>query len=154
MNRNLLAAAALGLALGSAYAWLSARAPDPHAADAVAEECRPTGVPCTLAADGGEVTLTMPATLRTLQAFELRLETAGFREIADVVVRFDMSGMDMGENRYPLKAEGKTGENRVWSTEAMLPVCTADRVDWFAEVTVRHAAGITRFAFPFEVGER
>jgi hypothetical protein len=155
VNRNLVAAAVLGLALGSAYAWLQSQAPDPLAADAVAEECRPTGTPCTLAADGGEVTLTLPATVRTLQAFDLHVETAGFREVVGVVVRFDMTGMDMGENRYPLKAEGEAeGGTGIWSTEAMLPVCTADRVDWFAEVTVRHAAGVTRFAFPFEVGER
>ena len=150
MNRNLVAAALLGLALGSAYVWLSSRAPDPLAADAVAEECRPTGNPCTLAADGGEVTLILPATLRTLQAFDLEAETTGFREVSRVVVRFDMTGMEMGENRYPLEAEGEGS----WSTEAMLPVCTADRVDWFAEVTVHHAAGTTRFAFPFEVGDR
>ncbi|MFP4182030.1 MAG: hypothetical protein ACLFTX_05460 [Thiohalospira sp.] len=151
MNRNLVAAALLGLALGAAYAWLSGQAPDPSAADAVAEDCRPTGQPCRLEADGGAVTLELPADVRTLAPFHLRASLEGFAEVEEVVARFDMSGMDMGENRYRLEPSGEGDE---WRVEAMLPVCTADRVDWFVEVTVRHAEGRTRFVFPFEVSER
>jgi len=153
MNRNLVAAAILGLGLGTAYAWLAGQAPDPRAADAVAEECRPTGQPCRLEAGGGAVTLELPADVRTLAPFHLQATLEGFPEVEGVVARFDMAGMDMGENRYRLEPAGDDSAGD-WRVEAMLPVCTADRVDWFVAVTVRHAGGRTRFVFPFEVSER
>ncbi len=140
----------LGTAIGVGYVLLDREAPDPEAtADVAVSECHPTPGPCDAEVHGGRVRLTMAADIRELDRFPLEVALDGFREVAGVAVRFDMSGMDMGLNRYRLEAE----ESGVWRGEAMLPVCTVDRVDWWATVAVEHAEGVTRAAFLFHTVE-
>lgn len=47
-----------------------------------------------------------------------------------VSLSFQMMGMDMGYNRYEL-ARASDG---AWTARIILPVCTASRADWIAEI--------------------
>lgn len=62
-----------------------------------------------------------------LKPFALSLTSPGLRKAS---VSFQMSGMDMGFNRYNLLPE--TGG--LWTANIRLPVCTASRADWIAEL--------------------
>ena len=143
---SLLLALALGTALGVGYVWLDQRAPDPLAmADALVEDCEPTPGPCTAELAGGRITLGMATAIRELDSFPLTVELEGFEAVEGVAARFDMAAMDMGLNRYRL-SEAPDGR---WQGEAMLPVCTVDRSDWWVTVAVAHAGGTHRAAFLF-----
>lgn len=75
----------------------------------------------------------MPANLRfssqpeALRPFVLSLTSPSLRKAS---VSFQMSGMNMGFNRYDLKL----GDGGLWSANITLPVCTVNRVDWIAEL--------------------
>ncbi|MFO8156447.1 MAG: hypothetical protein ACQERR_01095 [Pseudomonadota bacterium] len=148
--RNAVLAILLGIAIGAGYILLDQRAPDPEArADVAVTDCRPTPGPCAAEVHGGRVRLSMAENIRELDQFPLEVAVDGFTGVERVVVRFDMAGMDMGLNRYRLESDDRGN----WRGEAMLPVCTADRVDWWATVAVEHAGGVTRAAFLFHTTE-
>jgi hypothetical protein len=61
-----------------------------------------------------------------------------------------MTGMFMGENRIPLRAEA---DGRYAGKGALLR-CTSGRRDWLAEVVVRlPGGGEARTRFPFQAAE-
>ena len=77
----------------------------------------------------------MPARLRfstqpvALKPFMLSVASPNLRKAA---VSFQMSGMDMGFNRYELKP----GPDGWWSASITLPVCTVSRVDWIVHISL------------------
>lgn len=82
---------------------------------------------CAFVHNGGPAILRFSVQPRALEPFVLTLAAPNLRAAA---VSFGMAGMDMGFNRYELR-QGETGR---WAASVTLPVCTASRVDWIAEL--------------------
>ncbi len=82
--------------------------------------------------------------LKALSPFPVRLELEGVEAHA-VSLEFNMPGMEMGQNRYRLLADGAGG----WSGEAMLPICSTGRLDWLAVVVVDSSKEQLSANFPF-----
>ena len=82
---------------------------------------------CAFMRDGVPASLRFSAQPEALRPFVLSIDAPGLRKVS---VSFRMAGMDMGFNRYELKfaSEGR------WAAAVTLPVCTASRVDWIAEL--------------------
>ena len=62
----------------------------------------------------------------------------------EVKLSFIMPDMDMGPNLYRMK---KVGEQ--WTARPMLPICSASRLDWTAEVQWKIGNNQFKLAFPF-----
>lgn len=82
---------------------------------------------CTFLHKNAPVRLQFSARPEALKPFALSLTSPALRKAS---VSFQMSGMDMGFNRYNLLPE--TGA--LWTANIRLPVCTASRADWIAEL--------------------
>ena len=108
-----------------------------------AVKCRPLGRVCTVSEAGRAVSLRLPAEIKPLTRFPVKVALEGIDADA-VVVEFTMKGMDMGLNRFGLQS-GDGG----WSGEAILPVCTTGRTDWLATVEAQTAGGVVRADFTF-----
>jgi nitrogen fixation protein FixH len=113
--------------------------------------CDPGAGPCTVPLGGGlEVRLDLgPRPLRTMRELtvtaELLRDGAPAEEAGPVTVRFEMRGMEMGENRVVLRPAGRGR----WAGQAVLVRCPSGRADWTAAVS---AAGGTA-AVDFRVAE-
>lgn len=82
---------------------------------------------CAFMHNGARAQLHFSIQPETLKPFSIRLAHP-FVEKASA--SFQMADMNMGFNRYDFKPQGK-GE---WIATVTLPVCTASRVDWIAEL--------------------
>ncbi len=82
---------------------------------------------CTFIHNGLPAKLRFSPQPEVLRPFLLTLTVPKLRKAS---VSFQMSGMNMGFNRYDLKPET---DNR-WTARITLPVCTVSRVDWIAEL--------------------
>jgi nitrogen fixation protein FixH len=109
---------------------------------------------CAADADGVRVVLELsphpPVPLKEIGAV-VQLSRGGVPLAgAEVVVLLSMTGMFMGENRIPLRAEA---DGRYAGKGALLR-CTSGRRDWLAEVVVRlPGGGEARTRFPFQAAE-
>jgi len=93
---------------------------------------------CQARGGAGTLSLQLMGPVRPLQPFTYRLAWEG-APVHSMSVDFQMVGMDMGENRYQLTADGAGP----WHGSAILPVCTSGRSDWVADVRVHTADGLT-----------
>jgi len=84
---------------------------------------------CTFVHKGMPANLRFSAQPEALQPFVLSLVSPNLRTAS---VSFQMSGMNMGFNRYDLKP----GADGRWAANITLPVCTVSRVDWIAELNL------------------
>ena len=112
--------------------------------------CRLKGEGCTVVIDGlGAFLVAMPETVVPLEKFEFTVEPQGeaARSVGAIRVDFEMVGMDMGINAYRLErlADGQ------YRATIILPVCTTDRSDWLANLTVHSTEGAYLVQLPFEV---
>lgn len=82
---------------------------------------------CSFMHEGRPARLQFSARPEALKPFVLSLTSPGLRK---AVVAFRMAGMDMGFNRYHLLPEDGGRQ----SANVTLPVCTASRADWIAEL--------------------
>ncbi|MDO4997250.1 MAG: hypothetical protein Q4E16_01240 [Neisseria sp.] len=77
--------------------------------------------------NGGKLTFSSSLGLKT--AFSVQLSDVQAQEVS---LSFSMKGMDMGFNRYDLKAQ-----NQLWRAENVrLPLCTQERHDFIADVNI------------------
>jgi nitrogen fixation protein FixH len=82
---------------------------------------------------GGEVTLELvPRPLATMRELGVIARLPLGAEDAEVSVRFEMKGMEMGPNTARLSAQG----GGAWAGKAVLVRCPSGRRDWAAVVTV------------------
>ncbi|MFW5936725.1 MAG: PAS domain-containing sensor histidine kinase, partial [Desulfosalsimonas sp.] len=67
------------------------------------------------------------------------------KAVGEIRVDFEMVGMDMGINAYRLDrmADGEYRE------EVILPVCTTDRSDWLANLSIHSTSGAYLLRLPF-----
>ncbi len=112
----------------------------------VVEGCDAALSSCTAEGAGIVMNLQLPAAVRTLQRFPMRLELSSEQSVEAVMVSLEMVGMDMGSNRYVLQPV--TGTNG-WQASVMLPVCSQGRSDWVARFTVNTGSGNYVAVFPF-----
>ncbi len=105
---------------------------------------------CRLLGDDIEFELSLGPPVRTMQTFVVVLHRLRGDIAADahVEVQFQMRDMDMGLNRYRLIADA----DGVWRGQAMLPVCSDDRSDWLAQVTITANGKAWQAQLPFVVG--
>ena len=103
---------------------------------------------CSATRDGMIVDLTLGPEVKPLEPFTVQLQLEGEPITPDesVTVDFQMEGMDMGLNRYRMRHEGPR-----WLATATLPVCTASRMDWYAEVEFAARGERYTLRFPFVV---
>lgn len=99
---------------------------------------------CHAVIDGRKVSLTLEPGLVPLKPFSVNAQIAGTPGVEQVVIDFQMVGMDMGPNRYRLLS-GQNG----WQGTATLPICGVSRMDWFATLEFRHGEKNYRLRFPF-----
>lgn len=82
---------------------------------------------CTFVHNGAPVQIRFSTPPETMKPFFITLSHPTLRQAA---ASFQMAGMNMGFNRYDLKR----GPDGNWSARIILPVCTASRADWVAEL--------------------
>lgn len=117
-------------------------------------ECAPLGRECLAGGRetnvGPSIGLRLEQSVSPLRPFPVEVTAHGLPSAVTAVnVDFIMTGMDMGMNRYRLVEAGvQDGEVR-WRGRSTLPVCSANRLDWVAVVTVETADGVYRAHFPF-----
>ncbi len=116
----LVLAALAGLAI-----WGARQQPAP--AKAIAIACPDPVTGCAFLHNNQPAQLYFSEQPQTLKRFEIRLSHPTLKQAS---ASFQMAGMNMGFNRYefrPLSAG-------VWAASATLPMCTASRTDWIAEL--------------------
>ena len=114
------------------------------------DDCRVKGEGCEVTIDGlGTFLVSMPETVVPLEKFTFAVEPRGeaARSVGSVRVDFEMVGMDMGINAYRLD---RLADGRYQAT-IILPVCTTDRSDWLANLSIHSTEGAYLLRLPFEV---
>jgi hypothetical protein len=84
---------------------------------------------CAFMHNGTPAQLHFSAQPEVLRPFSITLVHPSVQKAS---ASFQMASMNMGFNRYDFRAQGK-GE---WIANVTLPVCTAGRVDWIAELVL------------------
>ncbi len=111
----------------------------------VATSCDAAISPCDVKLDNYRLKLLFTPAVKPLQPFVVELQLSGKNiEPKNVIMDFIMVGMDMGMNRYRLNKSDDT-----WKGRAILPVCTASRTDWVANVEFMDKGKKYVVAFPF-----
>ncbi|MFO1430804.1 MAG: hypothetical protein U1F76_11785 [Candidatus Competibacteraceae bacterium] len=120
----------LFLSIGAAYSGTD-DSPQPVALQAD-ENCDPVAIVCSAGNDDMTLNLHLAGEVRSLKPFTIELSLAGraATTVNQVIVRFAMVGMDMGENAFKLARQA----DGTWKGQAMLPVCHHGRKDWRATV--------------------
>ena len=115
---------------------------------------------CTLKGDGctvtvgtlGTMTIHAPERIVPLHKFVLTAVPSAelAKNLGAVSVDFQMIGMDMGVNQYPLSraADG------AYTQTIILPVCTTTRTDWVALLSMTTTHGSYLAKIPFSVDPR
>lgn len=119
----------------------------------IPNDCAMKGVGCDLSLGQlGHVIVRAPREIKPLEKFALVVEPQGdaSKSMGAVSVDFQMVGMDMGINRYPLSrsSDGNYTQNII------LPVCTTTRTDWVADLSFTTTAGTYVAKIPFVVDHR
>ncbi|MFN2382345.1 MAG: hypothetical protein ABR561_07345 [Guyparkeria sp.] len=113
-------------------------------------DCELKGEGCEVAIDGlGTFLVSMPEEVVPLEKAVIRVVPEGeaAKAVGDIRVDFEMVGMDMGINAYRLDrmADGEYRE------VIILPVCTTDRSDWRANLSIHSTGGAYLVRLPFTV---
>ncbi len=119
----------------------------------ISNDCTMKGAGCDLSLGQiGHVIVRAPSVIKPLVKFSLVVEPQGdaSKSMGAVSVDFQMVGMDMGINRYPLtrSSDGNYAQNII------LPVCTTTRTDWVADMRFTTTAGTYVAKIPFVVDHR
>ncbi len=111
----------------------------------VAEGCDAAVTTCFVRDESITISLKMGPGVTPLQPFPLTLAIAGQKNaVENVLVDFQMQGMDMGSNRYRLQPQ-----QGVWQGRVTLPMCTASRMDWRAIIEFMLDGEPVQVVFPF-----
>ncbi|MHB1230912.1 MAG: hypothetical protein ACYCY3_11485 [Halothiobacillus sp.] len=119
----------------------------------VPKDCQIKGFGCSLAiGELGNVFIRAPTSIKPLEKFILSVRPQGglAKDLGSVSVDFQMVGMDMGINQYPLT---RLASNEYQQT-IILPVCTTTRTDWVATLNFTTTSGVFIAKIPFVVDRR
>jgi hypothetical protein len=121
-----------------------------------AEGCVPLGRWCEALAGAGRIALRLPAEVTYLQAFdvEVRVQGSGLADAREILVGFDMAGMNMGVNRIRLSRIATHDASSIWRGSTLLPVCASGRSDWQAVVSAAGPHDTWRASFDFTVSKQ
>lgn len=123
----------------------------------VPKDCPLKGTGCELTLPQlGTVLVQAPAAIKPLQKFAFTVTPLGAaakslgESLGAINVNFEMVGMDMGINQYPLdrQADGR------YQQTIILPVCTSTRTDWVAILSLNSTKGDFVAKIPFVVDRR
>lgn len=143
--------AAVLVAAGLVGVWTLRSGLDRPAQNVVAlqveADCDSAQRACRARGDGQELELRLGPPVQPMQSFEITLRSLHGRLDADarVEVQFQMRAMDMGINRYRLAVDAEG----IWRGQAMLPMCSAGRSDWIAQVEISASGQRWRAELPF-----
>jgi hypothetical protein len=148
-QRCLLSIGITGLLLLGGYSKLAITAPRPNVLSAD-PHCNPVQATCTAGNGDMIMALRLQGDVRPLHRFSVQVSLGGSvaTAVEQVSVRFDMVGMDMGENRFQLSRQAES----VWQGQALLPACSQGGRDWRATVEVAGEALYTA-EFNLRVGD-
>jgi hypothetical protein len=112
-------------------------------------DCDSAQAACVARGEGFAVELSLGPSVRPMQPFniQLRVLQGQLSSAAKVELQFQMQDMDMGQNRYRLQPD-KQG---IWRGNAVLPVCSRGRSDWFAQIDIQDADRRWSAEMPFTV---
>lgn len=113
------------LALAALAIWGARQQAAP--AQAVQIQCANPVAGCAFMHGGIPAQLRFSAQPETLKPFSINLAHPALQKAS---ASFQMRDMNMGFNRYDFKPLGQGA----WQANVTLPVCTASRVDWIAEL--------------------
>ncbi len=119
----------------------------------VEKSCEIKGLGCSVPIGGlGTVVIQAPSIIKPLEKFTFTVvpSAALLKNLGSVSVDFQMVGMDMGINQYPLTRQADGAYQQV----IILPVCTTTRTDWLALVTFTTTEGVYVVKLPFFVDRR
>lgn len=119
----------------------------------IPNDCPMKGVGCNLNLPHvGHVLVRAPNEIKPLQKFSLIVIPQGdaSKSMGAVTVDFQMVGMDMGVNRYPLIRS----HDGTYHQNIILPVCTTRRTDWVADLSFSTTAGTYVAKIPFTIDHR
>lgn len=115
------------VALAALAIWGVLQQSSPKAAQPIV--CLDPVAGCTFVHKGMPANLRFSSQPEALRPFLFSLASPNLHTAS---VSFQMSGMNMGFNRYDLKL----GSDGRWAASITLPVCTVSRVDWIAELNL------------------
>jgi len=109
----------------------------------VPEHCLFNQIPCDIQVGTYNYTVKVTGEVSPLKPFSVILDG---NDIEAATLSFSMRDMDMGVNRFIMN----NTKDSSWETQAMLPVCTASRNDWIAELIVKRTNQATvQLVYPF-----
>lgn len=111
------------------------------------QKCNAAETSCVVSNEHYIVELELGPKVVPLQNFPVNLSISGSDSTVtalDVVIDFQMVGMDMGLTRYRLTSSGG-----FWHGTVMLPICVSSRTDWLAIVEFTDQNRLYRAVFPF-----
>ncbi len=111
------------------------------------KNCDASESACTVSGKDFNIKLKLGPNVVPLKSFPVELAITNSDEVvpaANVIIDFQMTGMDMGLNRYKLSNSGN-----LWNGVVTLPVCVASRMDWIAIVEFTAQNRRYRAVFPF-----
>ncbi len=131
-------------------------AKQPVLLESAKSDCNPVEFVCEAGNTKHAVTLQFPEKVVYLKPFKIRITTQGFENesIEKVNVDFKMVGMDMGLNRFGLRAMNDEKGNVYYEGEGILPVCVSGRVDWMANTQIITSDKFYEATFKFKVGKQ
>lgn len=145
------------IAIAGGYSWIAiyhhdgddAAAPVETVSMSVTETaCRESRTACRATHPQlGDIALRFPEGAYYMQRFEAELTLAKATELDGVTLDLQMSGMDMGRNRFWLSPAGEG----IWRGELLLPICVTGRVDWQVRVQLDRDERRYEAVFPLNV---
>lgn len=91
--------------------------------------CMPDKEDCLVTINNQEIKISIVGDIKPLQAFFINLNDSSDSLVSASVI-FQMSSMDMGINQFLFKKIGKN----TWQSKVVIPICTAGRNNWIAEL--------------------
>lgn len=141
-------ALAIAVAGVTGYKYLWPRLfPQPTVSAALDLKCDLQKGPCTSAIPGGgAVTFAIePTPIMAMRELTLKVHAEGLNP-DDVQVDFTGVSMNMGFNRFTLKAAGDGS----YSGKAVLPICIRNRMSWKAKVMMETNRGLIVVPYQFD----
>jgi len=146
------------IAIAAGYSWVAIYHTDNNTAPAAPAEtvslpvtetaCQKTRAACRAThPDLGDITLRFPEGAYYMQRFEAELRLAKSTDLEQVTLDLQMTGMDMGRNRFKLSPAG----DGIWRGELLLPICVTGRVDWQVRVQLDRDERRYEAVFPLNV---
>ena len=98
---------------------------------------------CHVVDKGIEYELALEGVPSPLTPFDIRVSELSSQP-SKVEIKFEMDGMDMGNNYYFLEKKGQ-----YWGAKVLLPVCSLGRNDWVLRVNILYEEKVYSTDFKF-----